>query len=72
MYDVSLPKYLEKDIEQLLNGINNDDSLLDCMLDELYGSINSAFWDGIISEKHARHLREKYLVYREDNTDGKF
>lgn len=63
MYDVELPIYLEKDIQQLLNGIRNNNSLLDCMLDEVYGSINSAFWDGTITQKHADHLREKYLEY---------
>lgn len=63
MYDVELPLYLTNDIQQLLLGIKNNDSLLDCMLDEVYGSINSAFWDGTITEKHAKHLRDKYLQY---------
>ncbi len=33
----------------------------DCLWGELYGSINSAFTDGDITEDHAWYLREKYL-----------
>ena len=63
MYDIELPLYLENDIQQLLSGIKNNDSLLDCLLDEVYGSINCAFWDGMITKKQADHLRNKYLQY---------
>lgn len=55
MYDVNLPKYLENDIKE-------NSTLLDCLMDEVYGSINVASWDGQISEDHANHLREKYLL----------
>lgn len=62
MYDVNLPKYLGNDINALLKGIKENSTLLDCLMDEVYGSINSAYWDGQISEEHANHLREKYLL----------
>ena len=63
MYDVDLPPYLPHDIDLVLNGIREKDDLhMDLYLDELYESINSAYWDGVISEKHANHLREKYLA----------
>lgn len=66
MYDIELPKYLEESITQLLKGIKENNSLLDCLLDEVSGSINSAFWDGTLTEKHASHLRNKYLYYEKD------
>ena len=62
MYDVNLPKYLENDIKALLKGIKENSTLLDCLMDEVYGSINGAYWDEQISEEHADHLREKYLL----------
>ena len=62
MYDVNLPKYLGNDINALLKGIKENSTLLDCLMDEVYGSFNSAYWDGQISEEHANHLREKYLL----------
>lgn len=69
MYDVNLPKYLGNDINALLKGIKENSTLLDCLMDEVYGSINSAYWDGQISEEHANHLREKYLLlnFRKDD-----
>jgi len=33
----------------------------DCLWGELYGSINSAFVDGDITEEQAWYLRENYL-----------
>ena len=62
IYDVNLPKYLENDIKALLKGIKENSTLLDCLMDEVYGSINGAYWDGQISEEHSNHLREKYLL----------
>ena len=38
-----LPPYLEKDLENLKKGIKNKVSYLDCLIDELQGSVNSAF-----------------------------
>ena len=71
MYDVNLPKYLYDDIKALLIGIKENSTLLDCLMDEVYGSINGAYWDGQISEEHADHLREKYLLLssRKDDKD---
>ena len=65
MYDVDLPVFLKRDIDALLEGIKTNSSLLDCLQDEVYGSINSAYWDDQISEKHADHLRRKYLLMRD-------
>ncbi len=62
MYDVNLPEYLDNDIKALLKGIKEDSNLLDCLMYEVYSSINIAYFENEISEKHANHLREKYLL----------
>lgn len=64
MYDVGLPTFLKSDIEQLLAGIKDKSGLLDCMMDEVLGSINSAECDNLISAEHASHLRQKYCLVK--------
>lgn len=59
----SLPRFLKDDIEALLKGIENQSSLLDCLYNEVQGSINSAFYGNQITEEQANYLREKYLVW---------
>ena len=56
-----LPKYLEKDLIALKNGLKNNVSYLDCLINELQGSINSAFTDGDISEQQCDYLYKKYI-----------
>lgn len=38
---------------------------MDCLLDEIYGSINGAYWDGLISKDVGEYLRVKYLGIEE-------
>ena len=59
--EVNLPPYLQHDIDALKVGLKQDISYLDCLYDELYGSINSAEWDDEITHEQAMYLREKYL-----------
>ncbi len=59
----SLPRFLKDDIEALLKGIENQPSLLDCLYNEVQGSINSAFYGNHITEEQANYLCEKYLVW---------
>ena len=59
--EVNLPAYLQRDIEELKQGVARDVPYLDCLFDELYGSINAAEWDAEITREQARYLREKYL-----------
>ena len=66
LYEVGLPKYLQHDIDQFKKGLETEDHLLDCYFDELYGSINSAYYSNEISKKQADYLRFKYLFNRED------
>ncbi len=59
--EVDLPKYLQDDIDALVEGIKTNSSVLDCLLDEVWGSINSAFYSDEITEEQAKYLRKKYL-----------
>lgn len=60
--EIGLPDYLSRDIENLLSAEKEKHCLhLDCFQDELYGSINAAYWDGDITEEQAAYLRKKYL-----------
>lgn len=56
-----LPEYLEEDLKRLKEGIKNNDKNLDCLINELQGSINSAFIDGDITEKQCDYLYKKYV-----------
>ena len=59
-----LPKYLQEDIERLKEGIKNNSSLLDCLICEVQGSINSAYVDGEITEEQCDYLYEKIYTGR--------
>ena len=59
--EVNLPPYLQHDIDALRQGLEQDVLYLDCLFNELYGSINSAEWDAEITHEQAAYLREKYL-----------
>lgn len=61
MDERTLPRYLRNDIEAFKEGVRTNSTVLDCLWDELYGSINSAFYDNEISETEAKYLREEYL-----------
>lgn len=56
-----LPSYLQKDLQNLKNGIKNEVSYLDCLINELQGSVNSAFVDGDITEEQCDYLYKKYI-----------
>lgn len=56
-YEVDLPEYLQHDLDEMIKG----EEPYDCLWCELYGSINSAFWDDVITEEHAAYLRARYL-----------
>lgn len=56
-----LPKYLEEDIKRLKEGRKNKSTLLDCLINEVQGSINSAYVDGDITEEQCDYLYKKYV-----------
>jgi hypothetical protein len=57
----SLPKYVRNDILALVDGYDNGSTVLDCLYNEVQGSINSALWDKEISKETADYLWDKYL-----------
>ena len=59
--EASLPGYLKKDIEALKEGYETNSSVLDCLYNEVQGSINSAYYDNEITKEQAVFLRKKYL-----------
>lgn len=62
-----LPSYLERDLINLKEGIKNKVSYIDCLIDELQGSVNSAFVDGDITEEQCDYLYKKYIRMEKDN-----
>lgn len=57
----NLPPYLQHDLDALVEGEKNNSTLLDCLWSEVYGSINSAEVDLLITIEQAAYLRKKYL-----------
>lgn len=61
-YEYGVPDYLQHDLDAYKEGIKNKSSLLDCLWQELYGSINLALInENAITEEHANYLRNKFL-----------
>ena len=56
-----LPPYLKNDLNNLKEGLKNNVSYIDCLIDELQGSVNSAWVDGDISEEQCDYLYRKYI-----------
>ena len=56
-----LPTYLENDLKNLKEGIKNKVKYLDCLINELQGSVNSAFVDGDITEEQFDYFYRKYI-----------
>lgn len=59
--EMNLPSYLQHDIDALIEGKKKQVLYIDCLLDEVYSSINSAYYDGKITEEQVFYLRKKYL-----------
>ena len=66
-FEKYMPQYLKHDIEEYIKNKDNPKcTVIDCLLDEIYGSINSALWDGEITEEQANYLRDKYYYRRRE------
>lgn len=62
----TLPLYLQNDINNLVKELKKEKStILDCLFEELYGSINSAYYDNEINKEEADYLRDKYYFCNE-------
>lgn len=55
-----LPGYLERDIKSLRDA-SKKQKLVDCLINEVQGSNNSAWVDGFITEKQCDYIYEKYI-----------
>ena len=69
-WETNLPAAIQKDIDAYLEGIRTQSSVLDCLWDELYGSINASQWGWEISKEQADYLRTKYLFEQEDEEEA--
>ncbi len=57
----TLPLYLQNNINNLAKELKKEKStIIDCLVDEVYGSINSAYYDNEITKEEANYLRNKY------------
>ena len=65
----SLPPYLENDLKNLKEGLKNNVSYIDCLIDELQGSVNSAWVDGDISEEQCDYFYRKYIRMEKEKND---
>lgn len=66
---MNIPDILRNDINELLTGIENSDSLIDCYLSQLLGDINMAESWGLINGELAKELRKTYI---DDIIGGKY
>ena len=49
-----------------MEGVRTQVTYLDCLWDELYGSINANQWGWEITKEQADYLRAKYLFEQEE------
>ena len=68
-WETNLPAAIQKDINAYLEGIRSQVTYLDCLADELYGSINASQWGWEISKEQADYLRAKYLSGEENEEE---
>ena len=69
-WEIDLPAAIQKDIDAYLEGVRTQSSVLDCLWDELYGSINASQWGWEISKEQTVYLRTKYLFEPEDEEEA--
>ena len=60
-FEINLPEYLQNDLDALVKGYKERPLYLDCLYNEVQGSINLAWYGNEITEEQAIYLREKYL-----------
>ena len=63
----TLPLFVQHDIKELVKARQEEKETgkiclhMDCLEDELYGSVNAAYYDKLISKQEGEYLRKKYL-----------
>lgn len=68
--EADLPEDLKNAIAEYLQGEAAQSALLDCLWDEVYGSINANLWGGRITAAQADYLRTKYLYSEEQEAEA--
>lgn len=66
--EADLPQSLQLAIKEYVEGAASGSSLLDCLWDELYGTINAHQHGGRITKEQADYLRGKYLFKGEGDS----
>lgn len=66
--ETNLSETLDKSLRAYVQGEKEEVLHLDCLWNELYGSINADLWAGYITEEQASYLRKEYL-YGETQED---
>lgn len=59
--ETNLSETLEKTLRAYVQGEEEEVLHLDCLWNELYGTINADLWAGYITEEQADYLRKEYL-----------
>ena len=65
----SLPPYLENDLKNLKEGLKNNVSYIDCLIDELQGCGGGGGVEGDISEEQCDYLYRKYIRMEKEKND---
>lgn len=66
--EADFPQSLQLAIKEYVEGVASGSSLLDCLWDELYGTINAHQHGGRITKEQADYLRAKYLFEGEEDS----
>ncbi len=66
----NLPKYLERDIEALKKGVKENVNYIDCLVNEMQGSINTAWVNGQITEEQCDYLYKRYVRFYSECKKG--
>jgi len=67
-FDFEMPEYLKKSIEGYEKAKAEGRELLDCEMDDIYGSANMAFISRAITEEQARKIQRYYCFGENDES----
>ena len=59
--DFNVTKTLENDFFALIDGVNNGDSYIDCLRDELLGSVHASYSAGLLSAQQAEFIERNFI-----------
>lgn len=59
--DFNVSKTLETDFFALIDGVNNGDSYIDCLRDELLSSVHASYSAGLLSAQQAEFIEQNFI-----------